>query len=59
MMPAAAGAQQRNAARSRHTGGVNAARCDGSVGFVTNSVALAVWQAMGSMNGSEVAMLDN
>ena len=38
MMPAAAGAQQRNAARSRHTGGVNAARCDGSIGFVSNSV---------------------
>lgn len=54
-MPAAAGAQQRNAARSRHTGGVNAALCDGSVRFVSNSVALAIWQSMGSMNGGEVA----
>ncbi len=52
-MPAAAGTQQRNAARSRHTGGVNASLCDGSVRFVSNSVALLVWQAMGSMNGGE------
>jgi prepilin-type N-terminal cleavage/methylation domain-containing protein/prepilin-type processing-associated H-X9-DG protein len=53
-MPAAAGSQQRNAARSRHTGGVNAGRCDGSVSFVSASVATVVWQAMGSMNGGEV-----
>ncbi len=58
-MPAAAGANQRNAARSRHTGGVNTVRCDGSVGFVSDSVNLAIWQAMGSMDGSEVASLDN
>lgn len=53
-MPAAAGAQQRNAARSRHTGGVNASLFDGSVRFVSNSIALAVWQAMGSASGGEV-----
>lgn len=58
-MPAAAGANQRNAARSRHTGGVNAARCDGSIGFVSDSVNLVVWQAMGSMDGAEVASIDN
>jgi len=52
-------AAQRNAARSRHTGGVNAARCDGSIGFVTSNVSLAVWQAMGSMDGGEVASIDN
>ena len=52
-MPAAAGTQQRNAARSRHAGGVNAALCDGSVRFVTNGVSLAIWQAMGTMNGRE------
>lgn len=58
-MPAAAGNQQRNAARSRHTGGVNAARCDGSVSFVSNNVALSAWQAMGSMNGGEVEVVND
>jgi prepilin-type processing-associated H-X9-DG protein len=52
-MPAAAGTQQRNAARSRHVGGVNAALCDGSVRFFGNSVSLAIWSAMGTMNGRE------
>jgi len=58
-MPAATGTQQRNAARSRHTGGVNAARCDGSIGFVSSSVDLITWQAMGSMDGGEVRNIDN
>ncbi len=56
-MPASAANQQRNAARSRHTGGVNFARCDGSVSFASNNVALSVWMAMGSMNGGEVESL--
>lgn len=58
-MPASVGNQQRNAARSRHTGGVNIARCDGSVSFASNSVSLVVWQAMGSMNGGEVEVLND
>ena len=41
-------------ARSRHTGGVNLAMCDGSVQFARNSVDLTVWKAMGSMAGGEV-----
>jgi prepilin-type processing-associated H-X9-DG protein len=52
-MPATAGSQQQNAARSRHPGGVNAAMCDGSVRFVTDNVTLNVWQALGTMNGGE------
>lgn len=52
-MPAAAGTDQYNAARSRHPGGVQVARCDGSVGFTTDSVNMLVWQAMGTMNGGE------
>ena len=42
------------AARSRHTGGVNAALADGSVRFVSNSITPAVWQAVGSRAGGEV-----
>jgi prepilin-type N-terminal cleavage/methylation domain-containing protein/prepilin-type processing-associated H-X9-DG protein len=40
-------------ARSYHSGGVNAARCDGSVVFVSASVSLNVWQAAGTRNGGE------
>jgi prepilin-type processing-associated H-X9-DG protein len=45
---------QYSAARSWHTGGVNAAMCDGSIRFVRNSIILATWRAMGTMNGGEV-----
>lgn len=41
-------------ARSRHTGGVNAAMCDGSVRFIKNSVNLATWRAAGTAYGGEV-----
>jgi prepilin-type N-terminal cleavage/methylation domain-containing protein len=55
-MPAVAGAaaSQVTAARSRHPGGVNAVLCDASARFVSDNIALDVWQAMGTMNGSEV-----
>ena len=56
-MPATAGNQQRNAARSRHPGGVVVALCDGSIRFVTDSVALVVWQSLGTMNGGETTEL--
>ncbi len=42
------------AARSNHNGGVNALLGDGSVRWVSNSIALPVWQAVGSINGGEV-----
>ena len=54
LMPVALGNPQRAAARSRHTGGVNAANCDGSVRFARNSIAIATWNGLGSMAGSEV-----
>jgi prepilin-type N-terminal cleavage/methylation domain-containing protein/prepilin-type processing-associated H-X9-DG protein len=38
------------AARSRHTGGVVAAMCDGSVKFVTDSIDIGTWQALSTMN---------
>jgi prepilin-type N-terminal cleavage/methylation domain-containing protein/prepilin-type processing-associated H-X9-DG protein len=37
-------------ARSRHTSGVNAALCDGSVRFVTNSITQSTWQIVGTIN---------
>jgi hypothetical protein len=41
------------AARSYHEGGVNASKADGSVHFISNNIALAVWQALGSRGGGE------
>jgi prepilin-type N-terminal cleavage/methylation domain-containing protein/prepilin-type processing-associated H-X9-DG protein len=41
-------------ATSGHSGGVNLLLCDGSVRFATNSVNIATWRAVGSMNGGEV-----
>jgi len=42
------------AARSRHAGGVQVARADGSVDFITNDVDFCLWQAMLSIDGAEV-----
>ncbi len=41
------------AARSKHTGGVNAAMCDGSVRFYTDEVSAAVWNNIGTAKGKE------
>ena len=41
------------AARSRHTGGVNASLCDGSVRFFGNHIDLALWQAMSTIQSGE------
>lgn len=42
-------------ARSKHSGGVNAGMADGAVLFINDNVNAAVWQALGSINGAEVA----
>jgi prepilin-type N-terminal cleavage/methylation domain-containing protein/prepilin-type processing-associated H-X9-DG protein len=44
-------------ARSRHTGGINAAMCDGSVRFITNSIDLPTWRAAGTARGGETLAL--
>jgi prepilin-type N-terminal cleavage/methylation domain-containing protein/prepilin-type processing-associated H-X9-DG protein len=41
-------------ARSRHTGGVNVALCDGSVRFVRDSIDLTTWVALSSMAGGDI-----
>ena len=46
-----------NSARSRHTGGVNAALGDGSVHFYSSTVNLIIWRAYGSAKGGESASL--
>jgi len=48
---------QRLSARSLHTGGVNAARGDGSVSFISNTVSRAVWRALGSARSGESVSL--
>jgi prepilin-type N-terminal cleavage/methylation domain-containing protein/prepilin-type processing-associated H-X9-DG protein len=45
-------------ASSRHPNGVNVVFSDGSVHFITNSIDLTVWRAMGSRNGSEAFSYD-
>ena len=40
-------------AKSYHTGGVQVARCDGSVSFVAQSIDLMAWRALGSRADGE------
>ena len=42
------------ATRSYHPGGVNVAMADGSVRWVSSSVAIATWRALGTRSGGEV-----
>jgi prepilin-type N-terminal cleavage/methylation domain-containing protein len=41
-------------ANSAHVGGLNLSLCDGSVRFVSRSISLTTWQALGTRNGGEV-----
>jgi len=45
--------QQHIAARSHHSGGVNASRCDGSVKFYSDNVDPLLWRALTSAAGDE------
>lgn len=42
------------AARSKHSGGVNTCRVDGSVAFVSNNIDLSTWRALGTIGWGEV-----
>jgi prepilin-type processing-associated H-X9-DG protein len=41
-------------ARSRHPNGLNVAFADGSARFISNSITLATWQALGTARGADV-----
>jgi len=41
-------------ARSRHPGGVQVALMDGSVRFVSETIDIETWQAVGTPYGNEV-----
>ena len=45
-------------AMSNHSGGVNAALCDGSVRFIKNSVAIPTWWALGTRDNGETISSD-
>lgn len=57
-LPCVAGASDQRgdtaAARSRHSGGVQVALCDGSTRFIPDGVSLLTWQQIGSIAGREV-----
>ncbi len=42
------------AARSYHSGGVLAARCDGGIQFMSNNVTMNVWRAISTTQGGEI-----
>ena len=42
-------------ARSYHAGGINYARMDGSIGFITSGIALPIWRALGTADGGETS----
>jgi prepilin-type N-terminal cleavage/methylation domain-containing protein len=46
--------EQSFAARSSHSGGVMAVRCDGSVHFFSNSIDLTTWRSLSTARGGEV-----
>jgi prepilin-type processing-associated H-X9-DG protein len=46
-----------NTARSRHSGGVHVLFADATSRFVSNSVSVVTWNALGSMDGNEAVTL--
>jgi prepilin-type processing-associated H-X9-DG protein len=52
------GGQWQVAARSQHTGGVNACMADGSVRFIRSSISQQQWSAMCTARNGEVVNID-
>lgn len=44
----------RMTARSRHSGGLNVTRADGSVSFMKETISLVIWKALSTCRGQEV-----
>ena len=55
---ATSGGQWQVAARSRHTGGVNACMADGSVRFFRDGIPQQQWSALCTKSGGEVVAID-
>jgi prepilin-type N-terminal cleavage/methylation domain-containing protein/prepilin-type processing-associated H-X9-DG protein len=53
--PASNGNRQHYAARSKHSGGVNAAMCDGSVRYFPDTIDSVVWRSLSTSRGGEVS----
>ena len=53
------GSTKLTAARSYHSGGVNALLCDGSVRFLKNSVSLPVYRGLWTRGGGEILSSDS
>jgi prepilin-type N-terminal cleavage/methylation domain-containing protein/prepilin-type processing-associated H-X9-DG protein len=47
------------ASRSCHPGGVNVVLCDGSVHFISTTIAFSIWQALGTRAGGETEPFEN
>lgn len=45
-------------ANSQHPGGLQITLCDGSVRFISSTIAIATWRGLGSINGNETISLD-
>ena len=54
LMPCTGGAPMQAAARSRHPSGANVLFGDATVRFISNSIDLTSWRALGTMDGGEV-----
>jgi prepilin-type N-terminal cleavage/methylation domain-containing protein len=57
-IPDAPGEHAIVAARSSHTGGVNATRGDGSITFISQGIDVLVWRSLGTRNGGEVVSVE-
>jgi prepilin-type N-terminal cleavage/methylation domain-containing protein len=53
-LPYGNGSNDHASARSAHRGGVQNVFCDGSVKFISDSVSLSTWRALGTIAGKEV-----
>ena len=56
-LPCVVGGPSTAGSRSRHPGGVNVVLCDGSVHFISDSIDVILWRALGSIDGGELVQV--